>query len=281
MSNLEKVIRCCVRGTLAVLTLAPLAAVAEVGDGAAASDTALAAALAAQDAAKLSSYLDEDAWWTDARGTTLRKAALAERVPAPLIANLATAETSWHTYGPVSVAQSHTDRAHVVRIWVERDGGPRLLAYQEVRSLAAPPAVTPGTAGDCDNPCRKVGIDPENETQAAVIRAYQELEISAEERDIELWSARIADEFIAASSNSDHLFDKPTRIAGLKQNAMRGLSPTALVSGKIYDFGNAAVMVSEHLSARGQSLHVTRVWVRRDGQWMETLSYQTARREAP
>jgi hypothetical protein len=48
------------------------------------------------------------------------------------------------------------------------------------------------------------------------------------------------------------------------------------MSGTIYDFPTAAVMISEHVPDHGRPLHVTRLWVQRDGCWVETLSYQTA-----
>jgi hypothetical protein len=35
-------------------------------------------------------------------------------------------------------------------------------------------------------------------------------------------------------------------------------------------------MISEHTPDGGRPLYVTRVWVQRDGRWVETLSYQTA-----
>jgi hypothetical protein len=72
------------------------------------------------------------------------------------------------------------------------------------------------------------------------------------------------------------LFDEATRLEGLKQSTMRGLSPTPLVSGQIYDLPGVAVMISEHTPDRERPLHVARLWVQRDGRWAETLSYQTA-----
>jgi len=35
-------------------------------------------------------------------------------------------------------------------------------------------------------------------------------------------------------------------------------------------------MTSQHQPDRGDLLRITRVWVKRDGNWVETLSYQTA-----
>jgi len=57
---------------------------------------------------------------------------------------------------------------------------------------------------------------------------------------------------------------------------MAGVAPTPLMSARMFGFGNAILMVSEHIPDRGKPLHVTRVWVKRDGNWVETLSYQTS-----
>jgi hypothetical protein len=36
------------------------------------------------------------------------------------------------------------------------------------------------------------------------------------------------------------------------------------------------LMTSFHRPDRGKPLHVTRIWVKRNGNWVETLSYQTS-----
>jgi hypothetical protein len=56
---------------------------------------------------------------------------------------------------------------------------------------------------------------------------------------------------------------------------MAGLAPTPLVSGKLFVFGDAAVLRSRH-EAGAAKLEVTRVFVKRSGKWVETASYQTA-----
>jgi hypothetical protein len=239
-------------------------------------DRAFAAAMASRDATRVGAFLHADLRWTDAAGVTLDDDQVSETLPQPLIGAQSTAQVTYHDYAQIGVAQVDQGKLHAVRVWVQQPSGWKLLVYQEVRSLDQPPVVTPGAGEDCENPCRTVGMQPENAVQAAVIAAYKELEVAAETRDIPLWSSRIAEEFVAASSNSDRLFDKPSRIEGLRQSAMRGLSPTPLVSGRMYDFPGAVVMISEHIPDRGKPLHVTRVWVNRDGRWVETLSYQTA-----
>ena len=57
--------------------------------------------------------------------------------------------------------------------------------------------------------------------------------------------------------------------------AMGGVAPTKLLTAQLLDFGNTVVMRSKHQPDKGDLLQITRVWVKRDGRWQETLSYQT------
>jgi hypothetical protein len=57
---------------------------------------------------------------------------------------------------------------------------------------------------------------------------------------------------------------------------MAGLAPTPLVSGRLFVFGDAAVLRSHHVVSQAKPLEVTRVFVKRDGKWVEVVSYQTA-----
>ena len=45
-----------------------------------------------------------------------------------------------------------------------------------------------------------------------------------------------------------------------------GVAPTPLVSARMYTFGDAVLMVSEHKPDRGKPLRGTRVWVKRAGE---------------
>jgi len=53
-----------------------------------------------------------------------------------------------------------------------------------------------------------------------------------------------------------------------------GVTPTPLLWAQM--FGDAVLMVSEHKPDRGKPLHVTRLWLKRGGGWVEALGYQTA-----
>ncbi|HZP31872.1 MAG TPA: nuclear transport factor 2 family protein [Candidatus Acidoferrales bacterium] len=245
-----------------------------------AADHDFAAAVSKSDKAALDKLLDTDFVWIEANGKLQDHAQVLAGVPKRLIPVLIIngkpqfAPVRWHNYGEVAVAQTDEDRKHLVRIWVKRPAGWRALVYQEVESLGAAPKSTPSAGQQCDNPCKSVGYRPQNETEAAIIKAYERLETSAMTHNAADWDAHTGEEFAAASSFSDKLLDKPTRLGELKRSNMAGLAPTPLVSGKLFVFGDAAVLRSRHQAGQVK-LEVTRVWAKRDGRWVETLSYQT------
>jgi hypothetical protein len=43
----------------------------------------------------------------------------------------------------------------------------------------------------------------------------------------------------------------------------------------MFEFGGAMVMTSLQQPGHGLPLHVTRVWFKRNGMWLEAYSYQT------
>ena len=68
---------------------------------------------------------------------------------------------------------------------------------------------------------------------------------------------------MAASSNSDKLQSKRSRMEDFDPSKDGGVAPTPLLSARMVAFGEAVLMVSEHKPDRGNRLHVTRVWVKR------------------
>jgi len=238
-------------------------------------DQAWTAAAAKGDKAAAGKMLDADFTWTDANGKTLPRARVLQSLPSPALGDESGAAFKRYTYGDVSVVEADAAKMHVLRVWVKRPAGWRVLVYQEVKSAEKLPAVTPGAGKVCTNPCTTVGYTPKNDEEKAVVAAYMGLESSAVAKDADGFDAHTGDEFLAASSNSDRLLDKPTRMSELRNSRMAGLAPTPLISGKFYDFPGAVVMITEHKPDQGKPLHVTRVWVQR-GNWVETISWQTS-----
>jgi len=239
-------------------------------------DRAFVEAAERSDKPALEKLLDADFTWTDSDGKTQTKAQVLRDLPKPAITNENDAQFKRYVYGEIGDVQANLGRTHALRVWVKRAAGWKAIVYQEVLSLDAPPSFAPGAGKDCENPCKAVPYKPKNETERQVVIAYSKLETAATARNSAVFGTLVADEFVAASSNSDKISDKRGRMNDFDHSKNGGVAPTPLMSARMFDFGDVVLMTSEHQPDRGKPLHVTRVWVRRDGSWVETLSYQTS-----
>ncbi len=239
-------------------------------------DQAFVQAVNVADQAALEKLLDADFTWTDFQGKTRTRAEVLRHVGPELIRASEPAASKQYAYGELGDVQENLGRSHVLRVWVKRPAGWRAIVYQEVMSLEGAPSFAPGAGKNCENPCRAVPYQPKNAIEQQVIAAYSKLETAAMAHNSPIFGTLVADEFVAASSNSNKLYDKRGRMEDFDHAKMAGVAPTPLVSARLFDFGDAVLMTSEHTPDRGKPLHVTRVWVKRSGSWMETLSYQTS-----
>ena len=239
-------------------------------------DRAFVQAAAKADQAALEKLLDEGFIWMDSAGNTQTRSQVLRDLPKPAIPNQDAAQIKSYTYGEIGDVQASLGRFHVLRIWVKRTAGWKVLVYQEVQSLPVPPSFTPGAGKGCENPCKTVPYKPKNKTERQVIEAYEKLEKAAMAHNSPVFATLVADEFVAASSNSDKLYDKRGRMEDLDHSTMGGVAPTPLTTARLTDFAGAVLMISAHRPDLGKPLLVTRLWVERNGSWVETLSYQTA-----
>jgi hypothetical protein len=239
-------------------------------------DTAFAQAIANADKSALKKLLDTDFTWTNAQGKVQTRAQVLRELPTPALTTVKNAESKSYTYGDLGNVQLNLGRTHVLRVWVKRSAGWKAIVYQELVSLESPPSFTPGAGKDCENPCKTIAFAPKNDTERRVAMAYSKLETAAHARNSAAFGPMVGDEFVAASSNGDTLQSKRSRMESFDHSKDGGVAPTPLVSARMFVFGDAVLMVSEHKPDRGNPLHVTRVWVKRGGSWVETLSYQTA-----
>jgi len=229
-------------------------------------------------------FLDPDFTWTDSSGNTRTKPEILQDIQSgkglPMEAGRASdggkiimSAVSAHPYGRMGVVQTTSGNLYTLRIWVKQGSGWQLLIYQAV-SIGAPPSAEPGKSA-CENPCNTVPFQPQNEDEREVIQAYQAVERAVTAHDSAAWGAHIADEFFAVTSNSDRPLDKAARMAGLDNQKVAGIAPFPLVSAQMHEFGEAMVMTSRQQPEHGLPLHVTRVWFKRNGAWLEAYSYQT------
>ncbi len=218
--------------------------------------------------------LDSNFTWTNALGEARSKAEIlqAARSKREMPAHDSGA-LSARVYGQVGVIQENIGKLYVLHIWIKRSSQWKLLVDQEV-SIGDPPSNGPDEA-KCENPCNSVPFQPQSDDERGVISAYQAVERAVTAHDSEAWGSHIAEEFFAVTSNSDRPLDKASRMAGLDQQKVGGIAPFPLVSARMFEFGDAMVMISTQQPEGGLALHVTRVWFKRGGVWLEAYSYQT------
>src|SRR6266436_3105915 len=240
-------------------------------------DRAFVQAVAKGDAAGLGKILDAVFTWTDADGKTLTREEVLRSLPKDALGDESGAEVSERTYGQVGAVNVGRGTVHVLRLWVQRPGGWRLLVYHEVKQLEQPSTLAGSGVKDCENPCKMVPFQPANEAEQAIIASWQSLETGVTAHDAEAWAPHIAEEFVQISSNSDHVISKGGRIETLNKQKASGVgsAPTPLVSARMFDFGDAVIMTCLHQPYSGKPIHVSRLWIKRDGKWIMSISYQT------
>ena len=246
-------------------------------DAALQTDHAFVQAAATRDSGAVAKFLDADFMWTNAEGNTLARADVVASVPAPVMGDESGAKTEQRDYGQIFAIMSEKEKNHVLRVWAKRGANWRLLVYHEV-AQAQEAAPSKGTGvKDCENPCKTVPYEPKNEAEHGVIASWQALETGVTNHDASAWSPHVDEDFVTVSSSSDHPVFKADRIAtlDLQKQTGYGAAPAPLVSAQMFDFPNTVVMACLHQPYKGKPIRVSRVWIKRDGKWLMTISFQT------
>jgi hypothetical protein len=264
--------------SLLSLTLPDRLFAVDAGQAVLEADHAFVQAARKADTATLTRLLDQDFTWCDSSGKISSLAEVLHSVPKDSLGDETGAEVKQLTYREVGAVMAGRDKVHILRMWVKRPAGWRLLVYHEVHLSDHPPAEGGTGVKECENPCKSVPYQPKNEAERAVILSWQALETGVTGHDAAAWSPHIAEEFVMLNSNNDHPFGKADRIAVLNKQKQTGVAsaPSPLVSAQMFDFGDAIVMTCLHKTHTGKSVHVSRLWVDRDGHWVMAISYQTA-----
>jgi len=221
--------------------------------------------------------LDADFTWTDSQGKTYTKSETLTALAQLKVSDTSDAKEDRRSYGQVVAVMAGHGKAYTLRVWVKRRAGWRALVYHEVTLREQPAA--PGGSGvkECENPCKSIPYKPKNEAEQAIVASWQALETGVTAHDSAAWAPHIADEFAMLSSNNDHPLTKADRMATLDLQKQTGAAsaPAPLVSAEMFDFGDAVVMKCLHQPYSGKPIRVTRVWIKRDGKWVMSISYQT------
>ncbi len=227
------------------------------------------------DKAAVGPLLDPELIWIDWEGKTQDRNQVLEHLPASTVSD---AGSKSYTYDQVVTVRTDSGKLHVLRVWVKRPSGWRLLIYHEVKQAekAAPPAPP---VKECINPCQTVPYQPKNDSEAGVIKAWQELETAVAAGDAQAWAPHFADEFLVIRSSGTEPETKEDRIANLNRQKQAGTygAPGQLAPDhtRMFTIGDAVVMSCRTLPHHGKPSQVTRVWIKRNGRWLMTVSFQT------
>jgi hypothetical protein len=211
--------------------------------------------------------LDDDLTWVDADGRLFDKSQVLADRPKPL---LESGERDVRRYGALATVRAESGKHHVLRIWVDRDDGWRLLVWHEVVQTGA-----------AHGPCFTLPYTPRDTHERDCLASWQELERAVMRHDPDEWARHVADEFIVAGAARRHTKSDRYNVIAEQRRSNANSAPAPLVSARLDRFGDAMLMRCEHQPFHGKAARVSRLFVRRDGLWQMAVSFQTTRADAP
>src|SRR5260370_11644732 len=161
--------------TLAFMSLGSVA-VASDDQSVLQADHEFVQAAAKGDTAIVGRVLDADFTWTDADGKTRARGEVLGSLPTPALGNETGAEVKQQIRSQVGAVMSGRDKTHVLRIWVRRPTGWRLLVYHEVTLGRQAPGPSGPGVNDCENPCKSLPYKATTESQPAMVVSCQALQ---------------------------------------------------------------------------------------------------------
>lgn len=240
-------------------------------------DRALVGAIARGDAKTVAGLLDEQFNWIDGVGRVLTKGESGGM--RPLLGDKKGSKPIVQRYGDVVSVVVEGDKKYLLRIWGKRAAGWRLLVFHEVSQDVPVFGHGPGKK-EWDNPCFTLPYAPKNQDERDCLAAWQALEVAVMRHLPEEWVKYVADEFSLYAATRQHT--KAGRVAVIEEQRKTDANsaPSPLVWNEMICFPNAIVMRCEHQPFHGKATRVSRVFTKRNGQWLMAVSFQTSRQDA-
>jgi len=241
-------------------------------------DRNFVAALARGDGKAVAGLLDEQFNWIDGRGRVMTKAESGSM--KPLLGDEKGLKPIVNSYGDVVSVVVEGDKKYLLRIWAKRAAGWRLLVYHEVSQDVPVFGHGPGKK-EWPNPCFELPYEPKNQDERDCLASWQALEVAVMRHLPEEWVKYVADEFSLYAATRQHT--KAGRVAAIEEQRKTNANsaPSPLVWNEMICFPNAIVMRCEHQPFHGKVTRVSRVFTKRNGQWLMAVSFQTSRQDAP
>ena len=248
-------------------------------------DTTWMNALQAGNTQGAGTALDADFEWTDASGRTRERADTLASLPALAGEFRDDTERKAFHYGHLHVITSERADGRMMRVWALRPDGWRLFAAISTAlatgttPFAATAAVTAtaAPAADCEHPCRKMPFEPVTDTTKEIARIFQQLKMDEWHPNPDTWAPYVLDDvyYVTATAQLSKN-DRVEHLAKLKASGAPTVPGDPVVSMRIHDFGDSAVMIARHTPFRGgKPYYSLRVWALRGGQWQLANTQQT------
>jgi hypothetical protein len=224
----------------------------------------------------LHQLLDDDFTWIDANGKSLTKPQVLQNLPP--LAN-SDVEAQELTYGQTAVVKANRGQVQVLRVWVKRASAWRAILYQEVKMVEKSelPASGDSSSRDCDNPCKTIPFQPETPSEKEAIASWQGVMQAMANNDADAYALLIANEFTATDTHHDRSYSKADRLTQINKQKLLGTrsAPPALVSARVFDFGETVMMIAREQRPNAKAYFNTRMWVKRGGRWQMIFSFNT------
>jgi hypothetical protein len=229
--------------------------------------------------------LDAEFEWTNSQGRTFARGDALHSLPA-LAADLRGEMNVRHyDYSLVHVVTSARAGARMMRVWALRPEGWRILGVITTTLVTGttPFAAAGATTGDCENPCRTMPYTPTSENARQIADVFMRLKMDEWHPDPADWAPYVLDDVYYVTETAQlSKEDRVNRLASLKTSGAPSTPGDPVVSMRIHDFGDAAVMLARHTPYRGgDPYYSVRVWARNDGRWQLANTQQTVIRSTP
>ena len=100
------------------------------------------------DRATADRLLDADFTWIDSQGKNQSREEVLEKLPAPANADV---DVHSRVYGQSAVLRANRGKVQVLRVWIKRSPGWKLILYQEVTQVEkSEPPLAGDASGDCE-----------------------------------------------------------------------------------------------------------------------------------
>ena len=242
-------------------------------------DAAWIASLSGREPAAAATLLDDDFEWTDTGGRTRTRAETQPNLSVLAGAFRGEQSVQHFDYSHIHVVTSAREGERMMRVWALRQDGWRAIGVITTRLIAGttPFAASAGTTGDCDNPCQTLPFTPSSDNAKEIAEIFKRLKRDEWHPDPDDWSPYVLDDVYYVTETAQlSKADRVNRLAALKKSGAPSTPGDPVLSMRIHDFGDAAVMIARHTPYRGGDPYYSlRVWARRDGRWQLANTQQT------